>query len=104
MERYRELATLKVVGFKDKRIGNILVSQNVWLTVLGIIIGLPLGALVLDLLLVAMASDYELKLVIGAMSYLVSTLLTFGVSLIVSICVAKKNKKIDMVEALKGAE
>jgi putative ABC transport system permease protein len=104
MERYRELATLKVVGFKDKRIGGILISQNVWLTILGIIIGLPLGALILNWMLVAMASEYELKLVIGVASYLISTLLTFGVSLLVSVLVAKKNKKIDMVEALKGAE
>jgi putative ABC transport system permease protein len=104
MERYRELATLKVVGFKDKRIGGILISQNVWLTVLGIIIGLPLGAAILKLLLVAMASEYELKMVIGVVAYLVSVLLTFGVSFVVSLFVARKNKKIDMVEALKGAE
>jgi putative ABC transport system permease protein len=104
MERYRELATLKVVGFKDKRIGNILISQNVWLTVLGIIIGLPLGAAILKLLLVAMASEYELKMVIGVVAYLVSVLLTFGVSFVVSLFVSLKNKKINMVEALKGAE
>jgi putative ABC transport system permease protein len=104
MERYRELATLKVVGFKDKRIGGILISQNVWLTILGIIIGLPLGALILNLLIVVMASEYELKMVIGAVTYIVSILLTFGVSFVVSLLVARKNKKIDMVEALKGAE
>jgi putative ABC transport system permease protein len=104
MERYRELATLKVVGFKDKRIGSILISQNVWLTVLGIIIGIPLGALILNLLVVVMASEYELKMVIGLITYLVSILLTFGVSFVVSLFVSKRNKKIDMVEALKGAE
>jgi putative ABC transport system permease protein len=104
MERYRELATLKVVGFKDKRIGGILISQNVWLTILGIVIGLPLGAWLLDLVVTMLASEYELKLVIGAVSYLVSVLLTFGVSVLVSLLVSRKNKKIDMVEALKGAE
>jgi putative ABC transport system permease protein len=104
MERYRELATLKVVGFKDKRIGVILISQNVWLTILGIIIGLPLGALILKLLIVVMASEYELKMVIGVLTYIVSILLTFGVSFVVSLFVSKKNKKINMVEALKGAE
>jgi putative ABC transport system permease protein len=104
MERYRELATLKVVGFKDKRIGGILISQNVWLTILGIIIGLPLGALILKLLIVVMASEYELKMVIGVLTYIVSILLTFGVSFVVSLFVSKKNKKINMVEALKGAE
>jgi putative ABC transport system permease protein len=104
MERYRELATLKVVGFKDKRIGGILISQNVWLTILGIIIGLPLGALILNWMLVAMASEYELKLVIGVVAYLITILLTFGVSFVVSLLISRKNKKIDMVEALKGAE
>ena len=37
-------------------------------------------------------------------SYLISIVLTFGVSLLVSIMVSRKNKKIDMVESLKGTE
>ena len=41
---------------------------------------------------------------LGPLTYCVSILLTFGVSLFVSFMVARKNKKIDMVEALKGAE
>ena len=40
-ERYREMATLKVVGFKNSKIGRLLISQNLWLTVIGILIGLP---------------------------------------------------------------
>ncbi len=104
VERYRELATLKVVGFKNKHIGRILISQNIWLTVLGIIIGLPCGVGVLGLLLTLLGSEYELKIMLGALTYCVSILLTFGVSLAVGLFVARKNKKINMVEALKGAE
>lgn len=104
VERYRELATLKVVGFRDRKIGGILISQNIWLTVLGILIGLPAGVGVLHLLLVTLASEYELKMVLGVLTYLVSILLTFGVSFVVGLFVARKNRKIDMVEALKGAE
>lgn len=104
VERYRELATLKVVGFKNKHIGRILISQNIWLTVIGIIIGLPAGVGVLQLLLTMLASEYELKMVLGALTFCVSILLTFGVSLIVGWFVARKNKRINMVEALKGAE
>ena len=104
VERYRELATLKVVGFKDRRIGNILISQNIWLTVVGVLIGLSAGVGVLQLLLLTLGSEYELKLMLGAFTYLISILLTFGVSLVVGLFVARKNKKIDMVEALKGAE
>ena len=38
------------------------------------------------------------------MTYIVSIALTFGVSLLVGLMVTRRNKKIDMVEALKGAE
>ncbi len=104
VERYRELATLKVVGFKNRRIGRILISQNIWLTVLGIVIGLPCGVGVLGLLLTLLGSEYELKIMLGALTYCVGILVTFGVSLMVGLFVAGKNKKINMVEALKGAE
>ena len=104
VERYRELATLKVVGFKNRRIGRILISQNIWLTVLGIVIGLPCGVGVLGLLLTLLGSEYELKIMLGALTYCVGILVTFGVSLMVGLFVAGKNKKINMVEVLKGAE
>ena len=103
-ERYREMATLKVVGFKDKQIGRLLIGQNVWLTVVGVLIGLPAGAGVLQYLLTALASEYEMKLVIGVPTVLVSTALTFGVSLIVGLMISRKNKRIDMVAALKTEE
>ena len=103
-ERYREMATLKVVGFRDSKIGRLLISQNLWLTVLGILVGIPAGIGVLQYLLTALASEYELKLVLGLPTWLVSILLTFGVSLIVGLMVARKNRHIDMVAALKTAE
>lgn len=104
VERQRELATLKVLGFRDKRIGSLLISQNVWLTVLGVLLGLPMGVGVLYILITALVSEYELSLTLGVLTYSVSILVTFGVSLVVGWMVARKNKHIDMVEALKGRE
>lgn len=104
VERSRELATLKVLGFRNRTIGKLLISQNIWLTVIGVIIGLPAGVGVLQWLLTALAGEYEMKLMLGVLTYSVSVLLTFGVSLLVGLMVARKNKKIDMVEALKGTE
>ncbi len=104
VERYRELATLKVLGFRDKAIGRLLISQNVWLTVVGVLAGLPAGVGVLQWLLDALAGEYEMKLMLGPLTYVVSVLLTFGTSLLVGWMVSRKNKKIDMVEALKIAE
>ena len=103
-ERYREMATLKVVGFRDRKIGKLLIGQNLWVTLLGVLIGLPAGIGVLSYLLSALAQDYEMKLVLGPLTYVLSIVLTFGVSLGVSLLVARKNRNIDMVEALKGAE
>ncbi len=104
IERSRELSTLKVVGFRDRHIGRILISQNIWLTLLGIIIGFPAGILALQMLLDALVSEYELCMTFSTLTYSVSILLTFGVSLIVGMFVARKNKKIDMVEALKNVD
>ena len=103
-ERYREMATLKVIGFKDSKIGRLLISQNLWLTVIGILIGIPAGIGVLQYLLTALASEYELKLVLGLPTWLISVLLTFSVSLLVGLMVARKNRTIDMVAALKTEE
>lgn len=104
VERSRELATLKVLGFRDRHIGKLLISQNIWLTLVGVIIGLPAGIGVLHVLIVTLADEYELRLSLGVLTYSVSLLVTFGVSLAVSFMIARKNKKIDMVEALKSTE
>lgn len=104
VERYRELATLKVLGFRNGAVGRLLISQNIWLTVIGVLIGIPLGVGVLYTLIIALAGEYEMSITIAGTTYLIATILTFGVSLLVGLMVSKKNKKIDMVEALKGAE
>ncbi len=104
VERSRELATLKVLGFRERRIGKLLISQNAWLTAAGVIIGLPGGVAVLQLIIVSLAREYELKLCLGALTYCVSVLVTFGTSLAVGRMVARKSRRIDMAEALKGSE
>jgi hypothetical protein len=58
--------------------------------VLGVAIGLPAGVGVLQYLLTALASEHEMKLTLGPLTYLVSISLTFGVSLIVGWMIARK--------------
>ncbi len=104
VERSRELATLKVLGFRDRAIGKLLIGQNIWFTLIGVLLGIPAGVGVLYVLITELAGEYELSLTVGWASYLVSTVLTFGVSLLVGFAVSGKSRKIDMTEALKGAE
>lgn len=103
-ERYREMATLKVIGFKDRKIGSLLIGQNLWLSLIGVVIGMPAGMSVLAYLLKELAGEYEMKMAVSAATIAGSIVLTVGMSLLVSLMVSRKNKKIDMVEALKGAE
>lgn len=66
--------------------------------------GALFNVLVLKWLTAALASEYEMAVCLGPMTYLVSILVTAGVSFVVSLLVARKNKKIDMVAALKAPE
>lgn len=100
VERKREMATLKVLGFRNNAIARLLISQNIWLT----LIGIPGGFATLYIIITALASEYKLSIKISPSTYLISTILTFGVSLLVSLMLSKKNKKIDMVESLKAGE
>lgn len=102
IERYRELSTLKVLGFKNKKIRILILSQTIWLTIIGIVIGVPCGMLILKLLIKLLASDYEMKIYYAPYVYIISILLTFVVSALVSFLVSRKIKNINMVEALKS--
>lgn len=101
-ERYREMATLKVVGFRDKKIGRLLIEQNLWITVFGMVVGLPLGIFTLDYLIKALASEYEMNIMLGPLTFISGIVVTLGVSLLVWFMIARKNKKINMVESLKA--
>jgi putative ABC transport system permease protein len=104
MERYREMATLKVLGFRNKAIGRLLISQNLWISAAGTLLGIPAGIWVLRSLMKLLAGEYEMEVTIGPSSILISTALNFGVSILVGLMIALKNRRIDMVEALKGNE
>lgn len=58
----------------------------------------------LDNVNLSLAGEYEMTMVLGWKTYVISVALTFGMSLLVSFLVAGKNKKINMAEALKCAE
>ncbi len=104
MERYREMATLKVLGFRNKAIGRLLISQNLWISVAGTLLGIPAGTWALNYLMNLLAGEYEMETMVGAVSILPATALNLGVAVIVGWMISGKNRSINMVEALKGAE
>ncbi len=104
MERYREMATLKVLGFRNKAIGRLLISQNLWISVAGTLLGIPAGIWALKYLMDMLAGEYEMNTLVGPVSILPAAALNLGVTMIVGWMISRKNRKINMVEALKGTE
>lgn len=104
-EKQYQFATLKVLGFKDKRIEKIYIKQNNWISILSIMIGLPSGYYLTSWLFKAcLEENYDFGVNINLSTYIIAAIGTFLVSYIVSKILAKKIKKIDMVTSLKGNE
>lgn len=104
-EKQYQFATLKVLGFKTKRIKKIFIKQNNWIAIVSIIIGLPLGYYLTDWLFkTAIEEHYDFGASITTKTYIISAIGTFMVSYLVSKFLARKIKNIDMVTSLKGNE
>ncbi len=104
MERYRDMATLKVLGFNNKRLKKLMIQQNLWLTFIGVIIGLPVGYSLLLVMLGTVQASIDINVYTPYYVYLASLLGTFLLSWLINKLIAQKIKNIDMVSALKVNE
>ncbi len=104
-EKNYQFATLKVLGFKTNKIRQIFLQQNIWITIISVIIGMPLGYLVTAYIYkYALSNDYDISTTINILSYVYSVIGTFTVSIVVNRILSKKVKNVDMVSSLKGNE
>ena len=104
-EKQYQFATLKVLGFSDKKIRKIFVQQNNWITILSIIIGLPTGYYMTSWIFKSVIADnYDFSAYINLNTYLIAIIGTILVSTVVSRMLSKKVNKIDMVSSLKANE
>ena len=105
MERMREIATLKVLGFYDKEVSSYVYRETFLLTVLGSLIGLIAGiALHRYVMLVAETDDIMFLKQIEPLSYLYAFVITILLSAVIQIFTYFKLKKIDMISSLKSVE
>ena len=103
-ERIKELATLKVMGFESKQIRRLLSLQNLWLSMIGIVLGAPFGRMVLQWMFDSNGDSFDYPCSASFKDYFISFIIVLGVSVSVSFMFSKRIKKIDMVEVLKGIE
>ena len=103
-EREKEFATLKVLGFKSSAIRRLLSTQNLWLSVLGVICGLPLGRVPLQAMMDSNGDAVDWPCYIAPSTFLIAAVFVMTVSVLVSFLFSRRIRKIDMVEVLKGME
>ena len=101
-EREREIATLKVLGYKTLEVNGFIYREIFVEAIIGIILGIPLGVFFLFLVFTMM--DFGALTDIKVLSYF----LTLGVSIlfviIVFLLTQSKIKKVDMNASLKSVD
>lgn len=104
-ERTREMATLKVLGFYRREVHAYVHKEMLTLTVIGILVGLPLGRLVAGLLTNAlrMPSLY-FEVEVSPLSYAIAGFATLVFALIVQWSTNPALDRIDPVSSLKSVE
>ena len=104
-ERVREIATIKVLGFYSGETGAYVFRENLVLTIIGVVVGLPFGVWLhsfvmsqIQVDMVAFASE------IMKISYLYCVVIVLIFFLIVDLVMRRKIEAIDMAESLKSIE
>lgn len=104
-ERTREIATLKVLGFRDLESNEYIYRETFITVIVGIILGLiitpPLHGIVMDFLEV---DTLVFLKTIKIESYLYAAILTFIFAIIMQWVTFIKMKNINMIESLKSVE
>ena len=100
----REIATLKVLGFKTRALRKLLLTQNLWFTTIGFILGIPVGYYILKIMWESSGDSFYVLPSISLMNLIITAIITFTLSILVNLMFSRKIKKLDMVESLKSGE
>lgn len=104
-ERQREIATLKVLGFRRREVESYIYKENNVLTLIGAVVALPIGTLLHHYIMRTVEMDY---IMFGRdvlpMSYVYAVGLTLLFGVMVDHFMASRLHEIQMVESLKSVE
>ena len=104
-EQEIQFATMKVIGFSSAKLLKIFTWQNIFITILSGLIGLPLGLILTNYIYQVSVDDaYDIQTFIPWTVLVLSMLGTLIFSVVLSRFLAVKIHRIDMVKALKTGE
>lgn len=104
-ERVREIATIKVLGFYPRETSAYVFRENIVLTAISAIVGLPLGTALHAFVMSQVKIDLmSFDIHIEPLSYILGVAGTFAFAMIVNLVMYYKINKISMTESLKSIE
>lgn len=105
VERNRDYATLRVLGFHKREIRNITMIENLITTFVGWIIGIPSGVLFLEQYVRTFSTiRLEYTSYLSLRTLVLATLVSWICSLTTTFFISRRIQRLDMVESLKGVE
>ena len=105
MERIREIATIKVLGFYRRETSDYVFRENMILTLIGMLVGLGLGVLLHSFVIDQIVVDLVyFRKEIRPLSFVFSIILTFSFTFLVNQIMSFKLDRINMAESLKSVE
>lgn len=104
-ERIREIATLKVLGFRENEVDAYIFKEVLLMSLVGAIIGLPLGNIESRYVMTVIDMDMcTFPHIVQPISYVYAFVITIIFTVIVLFLTRKTLKKVEMVESLKSIE
>jgi putative ABC transport system permease protein len=104
-ERQREVATLRVLGYGPWMVGSLLLRESLITTLLGTLLGMPLGYLLTRITAAAYASDmFRLPIVTGPGIWFWTFVLAIVFWLLAHLAVQREIHHMDWLEAIKVSE
>lgn len=104
-ERVREIATIKVLGFYPKEVVAYMFRENLVLTAMGAVLGIPLGVALHRFIMDQIQVDFvTFKIEVSLTSFVFAVALTFLFTFMVDLLMRKKLHNVSMSESLKSAE
>ncbi len=105
VERTREYATLKVLGYHQKEIRRLILRENRMVTLSGVLLGIWPGIMLVDVILHSCEPESGYYPGSPALqSIVIACVVTYCFSELIQRLLTRKVQKIDMVEALKSVE
>lgn len=104
-ERQRELATLRVVGFTQREVATVLISELVILTLLALPFGLLVGTGFATAILRTINTEFvRLPVILTTFNYAFAVLVVAGASFFSAVFASRRLDRLDLVGVLKARD